>query len=90
MIGLEGRGKDELATVLHGSDTQAVAMRLIGQLLLLRAIGMIHHGEPGYWAALQAHLERQRTHEAEVDARARMRKAIRLFEELIARSPAEP
>ena len=56
----------------------------------LRAAGMLRQGEPGYEEALELHLERQRAHEAEIEARARLRKAVRLFETLLAPARTEP
>lgn len=56
----------------------------------LRASGMIRHGEAGYQDALLNHLERQRAHEANVEARAQVRKTVRLLEKLLAPARTEP
>lgn len=51
----------------------------------LRNAGMLTHGDPGYREALDKYLDWKRRHDAELRARAQMRKAARLLEKLLDR-----
>ncbi len=50
---------------------------------ILRSLGMVQHGEPGYEEGLQRHSRRWRADRAEANARRRLRKAVRLFERTV-------
>lgn len=50
----------------------------------LRAMGLVKHGEPGYEKALREYLATKQAHEAELAARAQVRRAARLLRKLAA------
>lgn len=54
----------------------------------LRSAGLVTFGDPGYKESLDKYLEWNRRHEAELQTRAQMRKAVRLLEKLL--QPAAP
>lgn len=55
----------------------------------LRDAGLVKMGDPGYDELLRRYLVRKRAHEAEIAARARLRRAVRLLGKLVAAGGTE-